>query len=101
MQASHIDHRAVASTDVNRQLVAGPYAHATTHVSPRASPHVADIVRQGIQIQASLGTRSAVEFLKLHGVHGAVIHRVLMGEQVRSSDQMPVNDHVAIDDPRM
>lgn len=60
-----------------------PYADAT------------HIVRQGIHIQASLGTRSAVEYLKQHGVHGAVIHRVLMREQVRGDDE------VAVDDPRM
>ena len=48
-----------------------------------------------MQIQASLGTLSAVEFLKQHGVHGAVIHRVLMGEHVRMDDQL------VIEDPRM
>ena len=91
------DRRYMAATDVapnsstNFPLdgPANPYADAT------------QAVRQGIQIQASLGTLSAVEFLKRHGVHGAVIHRVLMGEQVRLDDQMVHNDQVAIDDPRM
>lgn len=71
---------------------------------PHADKPFADashVVRQGMVIQASLGTRSAVEFLKQHGVHGAVIHRVLMGDQVRSSDQMRPDDRDAIDDPRM
>lgn len=83
MQVSQIDRRYAAMSDVPANLSANPYADAT------------QVVRQGINIQASLGTRSAVEFLKQHGVHGAVIHRVLMGDQVRTDDQ------VAIDDPRM
>lgn len=97
MQTSQIDRRAAASKDLADSV--GPYADA------------AHVVRQGMGIQASMGTRSAVEFLKHHGVHGAVIHRVLMGEQVRSDDQeagqvvagdrMPGADGVAIDDPRM
>lgn len=53
----------------------GPYADATR------------VVREGMAIQSSLGTRSAVEYMKQHGIHGAVIHRVLVGEQVRSEDQ--------------
>ncbi|MEW7849315.1 hypothetical protein AB2N08_11490 [Massilia aurea] len=79
MQVSKTDRRYTDLTGAQDN----PYADAT------------HVVRQGMQIQASLGTRSAVEFLKQHGVHGAVIHRVLMGEQVRMDDQ------VAIDDPRM
>lgn len=70
MQDSHIDRRATPPLPA-----AGPYADP------------AHVVRQGMAIQASLGTRSAVEFLKQHGVHGEVIHRVLMGEQVRAGDQ--------------
>lgn len=34
-----------------------------------------------------MGTLSAVEFLKQHGVQGAVIQRVLTSEQVRVEDQ--------------
>ena len=79
MQASQIDRRYVGLP----YMQSNPYADAT------------HVVRQGMQIQASQGTLSAVEFLKQHGVHGAVIHRVLMGELVRMDDQ------VAIDDPRM
>jgi hypothetical protein len=85
MHASQTNRRYAPMTDTP----ANPYADAT------------HIVRQGIQIQASLGTRSAVEFLKQHDVHGAVIHRVLMGDQVRLDDQMVPQHQVAIDDPRM
>jgi len=89
MQVSQIDRRGAAPDDMADQGLANPYAGAT------------HVVRQGILIQASLGTRSAVEFLKQHGVHGAVIHRVLMGEQLRGDDQAALDDRVAIDDPRM
>ncbi|WP_306396598.1 hypothetical protein [Telluria beijingensis] len=97
MQVSQIDRRGAAPTDmadataVNSAVntPSNPYAGAT------------HVVRQGILVQASLGTRSAVEFLKQHGVHGAVIHRVLMGENVRGDDQAALDDRVAIDDPRM
>jgi hypothetical protein len=85
MHASQTNRRYAAMTDMS----ANPYADAT------------HVVRQGIQIQATLGTRSAVEFLKQHDVHGAVIHRVLMGDRVRLDDQMVPQDQVAIDDPRM
>lgn len=70
MQDSHIDRRTTP---------------ALPAVGPYADP--ARVVRQGMAIQASLGTRSAVEFLKQHGVHGEVIHRVLTGEQVRANDR--------------
>lgn len=85
MQTSQVDRRAAAPVLHADQ----PYAQAS------------NVVRQGMQIQASLGTRSAVEFLKQHGVQSAVIHRVLMGEQVRSSDQASFDEQSAIDDPRM
>jgi len=89
MQVNQIDRRGAASDDRADRGLAYPYAGAT------------HVVRQGILIQASLGTRSAVEFLKQHGVHGAVIHRVLMGEQVRGDDQAALDDRAVIDDPRM
>ncbi|WP_137173335.1 hypothetical protein [Massilia sp. HP4] len=95
MQVSELDRRGAAPTDMADNSLANPYAGAT------------HVVRQGMVIQASLGTRSAVEFLKQHGVHGAVIHRVLMGENVRDADQSALDavalrdDDVAIDDPRM
>lgn len=90
MQTSQVDRRAAA-----------PVVHID---SPYADP--SHVVRQGMVIQANLGTRSAVEFLKRHGVHGAVIHRVLMGEQVRGSDPLRSSDELrqggreAVDDPR-
>ena len=95
MQVSQVNRRAKVQADLADKHYANPYAGAT------------HVVRQGIVIQASLGTRSAVEFLKQHGVHGAVIHRVLMGEKLRGDDQaalddhIALDDHVAIDDPRM
>jgi hypothetical protein len=45
------------------------------------------IVRQGVLLQACLGTVGAVEYLKRHEVSGAVIGRVLSGERVRQEDQ--------------
>jgi hypothetical protein len=89
MQISQIDRRGAAPNDMADHGLANPYAGAT------------HVVRQGILIQASLGTRSAVEFLKQHGVHGAVIHRVLMGERVRGDDQAVRDERSVIDDPRM
>lgn len=74
MHDSHTDRRATAVPPA--AAAAGPYADPTR------------VVRQGMEIQASMGTRSAVEFLKQHGIHGEVIHRVLMGEQVRADDQV-------------
>ena len=74
MQVSKIDRRYVGLP----YMQSNPYADAT------------HIVRQGMQIQASLGTLSAVEFLKQHGVHGAVIHRVLLGEFVRMDVQLVI-----------
>jgi hypothetical protein len=77
MHNSQIERRSTSSS----AAADGPYADPSR------------VVRQGMAIQASLGTRSAVEFLKGHGVHGEVIHRVLTGEQVRSSDQLaPAQD---------
>lgn len=89
MHISQIDRRGAAPGDMADNSLANPYAGAT------------HVVRQGILIQASLGTRSAVEFLKQHGVHGAVIHRVLMGEQVRGDDRAALDNRAVIDDPRM
>lgn len=89
MHISQIDRRGAAPGDMADNSLANPYAGAT------------HVVRQGILIQASLGTRSAVEFLKQHGVHGAVIHRVLMGAQVRGDDRTALDDRAVIDDPRM
>lgn len=94
MQVSQLERRGAAPNDMADNAVANPYAGAS------------HVVRQGILIQASLGMRSAVEFLKQHGVHGAVIHRVLMGENMRADDQAALSaaaldDHAAIDDPCM
>ena len=97
MQVSQIDRRGAAPTDMADAAVASSAVNSV----PNPYAGATHVVRQGILIQASLGTRSAVEFLKQHGVHGAVIHRVLMGENVRGDDQAALDDCVAIDDPRM
>jgi hypothetical protein len=47
----------------------------------------AGIVRQGMRIQARLGTIGAVEYLKARDVGGAVIRRVLTSQQVRADDR--------------
>lgn len=47
----------------------------------------AGIVRQGMLIQARVGTIGAVEFLKARDVGGAVIGRVLTSQQVRAGDR--------------
>ena len=46
------------------------------------------IVREGVLLQAWMGTVGAVEFLKAHAVSGAVIRRVLGREQLRQEDQV-------------
>lgn len=95
MQASRIDRRSAAN----------PVARDQSHVD------ASHVVRQSMAIQASLGTRSAVEFLKRHGVQGAVIQRVLTGAQVRSDDVADADadadadpdagaNEVALDEPR-
>ena len=53
------------------------------------------IVRQGVLLQACLGTVGAVEYLKAHAITGPVIGRVLSGEHVRQEDRV----RLAQDDP--
>ncbi|MFC5460557.1 hypothetical protein [Massilia niabensis] len=48
----------------------------------------AHIVQRGMAIQARLGTRGAVEFLKMCNIPGAIIHRVLTGENVPIEDDL-------------
>lgn len=50
------------------------------------------IVRQGLLLQACLGTVGAVEYLKAHAIAGAVIGRVLSGECVRQEDHALAQD---------
>jgi len=63
----------------------------TMHTERRAAsaelPGTTRIVRQGLLLQAGLGTVGALEFLKSHAVSGAVIRRVLAHEQLREEDQ--------------
>jgi len=51
-------------------------------------PETTRIVRQGVLLQARLGTVGAIEFLKARAVSGAVIRRVLAREQLRREDQV-------------
>ena len=51
-------------------------------------PGATTIVREGVLLQAWMGTVGAVEFLKAHAVSGAVIRRVLGREQLRQEDQV-------------
>ena len=53
------------------------------------------IVRQGLLLQACLGTVGAVEYLKAHAIAGAVIGRVLSGERVRQEDHVLAQDEPA------
>jgi hypothetical protein len=45
------------------------------------------LVRQAIVLQTAVGTRGAVEYMKAHQIHGAVIGRVLSGGAIRVLDQ--------------
>lgn len=45
------------------------------------------LVRQAIVLQAAVGTRGAVEYMKAHRIHGALISRVLSGGAIRAQDQ--------------
>lgn len=71
MDTIAIDRRAAA-------VLAGPVSNP---------PDAAHIVREGICIQADLGTIGAVEYLKAHDIDSAVIHRVLASDQVRDDDR--------------
>lgn len=58
-------------------------------------PDTAHTVQHGIFIQTYLGTRAAVEYLKMSKVPGMVIQRVLSGESVRSADKLLVGSALA------
>jgi hypothetical protein len=61
------------------------------------SIEVEQIVRQAIVLQTTVGTRGAVEYLKRHKIHGAVIGRVLSGGAIRATDQVSRDNPVAWD----
>lgn len=69
------------SLQIERRARVAP-ASATSDI-PRATR----IVRQGVLLQACLGTVGAVEYLKTNAVSGSVIVRVLSGERLRQEDQ--------------
>lgn len=52
-------------------------------------------VRQGIILQASVGTRGAVEYMKAHRIDASVISRVLSGGAIREQDQVSRDHPVA------
>lgn len=45
-----------------------------------------ELVRHGMGLQSSAGTVGAIEYLKAHGIHAAVIQRVLTGSPIRGED---------------
>jgi hypothetical protein len=61
--------------------------HTERRAASAELPGTTRIVRQGVLLQAGLGTVGALEFLKSHAVSGAVIRRVLGREQLRQEDQ--------------
>jgi hypothetical protein len=61
-------------------------AHSSTDTGAW-SPDAMRIVQQGLQVQASVGTVGAVEFLKVRDVGAAVIRRVLTSHCVRAGDR--------------
>lgn len=58
----------------------------TSQEKPRR-PQQEDIVKQGVRLQASLGTIGAIEYLKARDISGAVIIRVLSGGRLRVEDR--------------
>ena len=65
--------------------------HRTTAPEDACLPRGAertDIVRQGMRLQKCIGTIGAIEYLKLHGVSGAVIARVLSGRLIRHAGRV-------------
>lgn len=55
------------------------------------------LVRQAILMQSAVGTRGAVEYMKAHRIHGAVIGRVLSGGAIRALDRKARDNPVAWD----
>jgi hypothetical protein len=60
-----------------------------------SQPDTTHTVQHGIFIQTYLGTRAAVEYLKMSKVPGIVIQRVLSGESVRIADTLLVGEALA------
>lgn len=59
----------------------------TTSPEEPRRPQQEDVVKQGIRLQASLGTIGAIEYLKAREISGAVITRVLSGGRLRVEDR--------------
>jgi hypothetical protein len=53
------------------------------------------VIREGIMLQLSLNTVSAIEFLKNRGVGAATIQRVLSGHQLRLGDKNAIGVHTS------
>ena len=62
---------------------------ATDTAAPtdQTAPDLALVVSHAIQVQASVGTAGAVEYLKGHKLGSEIIYRVLSGGAVRAQDQ--------------
>lgn len=65
------------------------------HNAITSQADTAHTVQHGLFIQAYLGTRAAVEYLKMSKVPGMVIQRVLSGESVRIADKLLVGSALA------
>jgi hypothetical protein len=82
MQTQHRPTQHLQTQQVDRR------AHASIGTPAPGWDHDrAGIVRQGLLIQARVGTIGALEFLKARDVGGAVIGRVLTSQHVRVDDR--------------
>jgi hypothetical protein len=63
---------------VERRVSQGTCADGTEHLS--------QVIREGLLMQHSTGTVSAIEFLKSNAVDSIVIQRVLSGSTLRVDD---------------
>lgn len=63
--------------------------------SSTCKPVTAEAMRQGLILQASLGTVAALEYLKAQDVCGAVRCRILSGGRRRAADQAALGQNNA------
>jgi hypothetical protein len=55
-----------------------------------AFPSRSDVVRKSLHVKDEIGTVGALEYLRAHAVHGAVIQRILSDGTMRSEDREAV-----------
>lgn len=53
------------------------------------------VIREGVMLQLSLNTVSAIEYLKNRGVGSATIQRVLSGHHLRQDDKRAIAEHTS------